>query len=86
MFLVFSSVSFLHFSYVTHDRAIRRKNTPEPARIFIVLLALAFFILLSEFIQENFIPGRGYEFSDILSGFAGTLSGLLAFLRFQRYN
>lgn len=46
-------------------------------KIGAVLFAIALFIPASEFIQEVFIPGRGYEFTDILSGFAGMLSGFL---------
>jgi hypothetical protein len=46
-------------------------------RIEAVLFAIALFIPASEFIQEFFIHGRGYEFTDILSGFAGMLSGFL---------
>lgn len=50
-------------------------------RALITLFALALFILASELIQENFIPGRGYELLDILSGFAGLLSGFMAYKR-----
>jgi len=66
MFTVFAGSAFLHFH-------------KDSSRTLVILVAFAFFVALSEFIQEMLIPGRGYEFTDILSGLAGVLSGFLVF-------
>lgn len=66
MFMVFAGSAFLHF---------RNRD----ARTLAILAAFAVFVPLSELIQETIIPGRGYEFTDILSGVAGVLSGFLVF-------
>lgn len=71
MFLVFGTMSFINFS------GKENANT-----VFLVLFLLALFIPSSELIQENFIPGRGYEFTDILSGYAGILSGYLFYKKY----
>ncbi|OGZ58443.1 MAG: hypothetical protein A2827_01900 [Candidatus Spechtbacteria bacterium RIFCSPHIGHO2_01_FULL_43_30] len=65
MFAAFCTASIIHFGNKNNSSAIG------------ILLILALFIPASEFIQENFVVGRGYEFTDILSGYAGILSAYL---------
>ena len=62
LFFVFTGFALLYF---------------KKAALVLLLILISLFIPASEFIQEAFIPGRGYEFTDILSGFAGMLSGFL---------
>jgi len=44
-----------------------------------VFLWLLFYVVIIEFIQEFFIPGRGYQPGDLLAGFLGLLVGCLLF-------
>ena len=73
MFLVFGVISIIHWG---------RQNSSST---YGVLFILAIFIPASELIQENFVPGRGYEFLDILSGYAGILSGYLFYKNYKKY-
>lgn len=72
MFLAFGVMSIIRFSNQNSS------NTPA------ILFVLAVFIPISELTQENFVPGRGYEFTDIVSGYAGVLSGYLVYKKFYK--
>lgn len=63
IFFILSSFAFISF----------------PRRTFRVFLLLVFYMVAVETIQELFIPGRGYEFLDLVAGFSGTILGFLLF-------
>lgn len=74
----------IHYSMflgLAFSALLYRAAPPRRGGAALVLVVLLLFVVLSEFIQENFIPGRGYEFSDILSGVAGLLSGFMVYKR-----
>jgi len=75
LFTFFSFFAFMHTRRLSHEA---------------VLASLLFFAIASEFIQEWFIVGRGYEFFDIVADFIGIAFGFafaeacLEFLREEK--
>ena len=71
MFLVFVGSSFLYL------------NSNKGISTISILILLLLFIPASEFVQENFVPGRGYELSDVLAGYAGVFTGYIIYKRYE---
>jgi uncharacterized membrane protein YwzB len=83
IFISLAFISLVYFCKIAHDRELfyksKNKSGVTRKRIWLVMIAIMVFILVSEFIQENFIPGRGYELKDILAGTAGLVSGFVLY-------
>jgi VanZ family protein len=71
MFFFFSFFAFLYL----------KEKGWTTQRVFVAYL---FFIPMIELIQETVIVGRGYEFTDMLAGFIGVLSGYMVYKKYKQ--